>query len=356
MGYKVIQWATGSMGKTCLRAIIDHPELELVGIYVYNPDKVGKDAGQIARRPTTGVLATNDIDAILALDADVVLHTPQIAASYARHNDDICRLLASGKNVASINGHSYPQHWDKVYLQAFTDACKQGNSTLYGSGLNPGFITDRIATVATSICLEIEHIEVTEIIDCTVMQNPDYVFGSLGFGAPCDNQDPNDPEWGPAEILNGMYAEVVAHLAQRLGYSLDRVETEHVMYPATQELNVSAGIIKQGTASHTHWRWHGIAQGKRVITQSIHWIMESAHLESPDYKLWGIRIKGLPGLNISIELDVPNGHPYKTTPEQYGVAGSLLNAIPGLIAAPAGIRELCVEDLYQEPNRAEQHR
>ena len=89
MTYKVVQWATGSMGKTCLRAIIDHPELELVGLYVYSDSKVGIDAGDIARRGKTGVIATNNIEDILCLDADVVFHTPKIHPPYSHHDDDI---------------------------------------------------------------------------------------------------------------------------------------------------------------------------------------------------------------------------------------------------------------------------
>jgi len=308
MSYRVIQWATGSMGKTCLRGIIDHPDLELVGLYVYNPKKVGVDAGDIAHKPVTGVIATNQIEDILQLDADVVIHAPQLNAPYSSHNEDICRLLASGKNVISINGHSYPQHWGKDYMQPF-------------------FITDKIATVATSICLEIEHIQSTEIIDCRVMQNPNYVFDMLGFGSPFEELNPNDLEWEPAEILNGMYAEVVAHLAQRLGYKLDRVESDHVMYPATKD--------------------NGISGGKRIITQSIHWVMENAHLDNPEYDTWSVTIKGLPSIDIRVDLGVPADHPYKTTPKQYGVTGSLINAIPGLVEAAPGIRETPLGDLYQ---------
>ena len=74
MTYRVIQWATGAMGKSCLRAVIDHPAMELAGLFVYGDDKLGRDAGDIARRAPTGVIATRDVDEILALDADVVIH------------------------------------------------------------------------------------------------------------------------------------------------------------------------------------------------------------------------------------------------------------------------------------------
>ena len=76
MAYKVIQWATGAIGKTCLRQIIDHPDLELAGLLVYSESKAGKDAGEIARRPITGILATRSIEEIVATPADVVLYTP----------------------------------------------------------------------------------------------------------------------------------------------------------------------------------------------------------------------------------------------------------------------------------------
>ena len=82
MAYRVIQWATGAMGKSCLRTVIDHPSTDLVGLYVYGEAKAGRDAGDIARRGATGVLATRDIDEILALDADVVIHAARLAPPY----------------------------------------------------------------------------------------------------------------------------------------------------------------------------------------------------------------------------------------------------------------------------------
>ncbi len=349
MNYKVIQWATGSMGKTCLRAIIDHPSMELAGLFVYSPGKVGLDAGEIARRDTTSIIATDNIEDILQLDADIVLHTAQIQAPYSFHNGDICRLLASGKNVISINGHSYPQYWGDDYSAPILEACQRGNSSLFGCGLDPGFVAEKIATIATGVCLELDHIEITEVVECNVMQNPAYVFDTLGFGTPCDELDPNDVDWEPAQILNGMYAEVVAHLVERLGFKLEAVETDHVIYPASGDIRMAAGVIKQGTVSHANWRWHGIVGGRCLVTQSIHWIMETAHLADPNHTTWTVRVKGLPSMDITMDLKNPVDHQFKTTPEQYGVAGSLINAIPAVVAAPPGIRELPLADLFRSP-------
>ncbi|MBU2513968.1 hypothetical protein KJ966_21725 [bacterium] len=347
MKYKVIQWATGAMGKSCLRAVIDHPDLELAGLFVYSNSKAGLDAGEIAKREATGIFATRNIDEILSLDADVVIHAPRLQPPYTHHNFDICRLLASGKNVISINGHTYPQYWGKKYLNTFEKACRQGRSTLFGTGLNPGFIVEKIAAVATGLCSQIDHICISEIADGTLMQNPNYVFDILGFGARCGSIDPNDPDWAPAEILNGMYKEVVAGLVDRLGLKLERIETDHIMLPATQDLSIPAGRIKKGTIGHTNWRWHGIVNRKRFITLSISWIMETAHLKNPDYNLWNIDIRGLPGVKMAIDLKNPDDYPFRTSPEQLAVASSVVNSIPAVCKATPGVMEIPVANHFR---------
>ena len=159
MKYRVIQWATGGMGKNCLRALIDHPAMELVGVYVYGRDKAGKDAGEIARRPLTGVVATREVGEILALDADVVIHAARLAPPYGAHDADLIRLLQSGKNVISINGYSHPQHWGGQRFAALEAACLRGGTTLLGAGLNPGFAAEQLAIVASGVCTAIDHVQ-----------------------------------------------------------------------------------------------------------------------------------------------------------------------------------------------------
>lgn len=348
MKYRVIQWATGAMGKSCLRAVINHPDLELVGLFVYSDAKAGRDAGEIVHASPTGVKATRDVEEILALDADIVIHAARIQPPYSHHNETICRLLASGKNVISINGHSYPFYWGEQYVHLFEEACRKGGSSLFGTGLNPGFIVEKIATVATGLCNSIEHIFISEIVECSMVRNPNYVFDVLGFGSECGAIDPNDPVWSPAEILNGMYSEVVAHLVDRLGFTLEKVETDHVMLPATEDLEVAAGPIKKGTVSHTNWRWHGIVEGKRRVTLSIAWIMETAHLDKADYNLWNVKISGLPEVYIDIDLKNPEDYPYRTGPEPLAVAASVVNSIPAVCSAEPGIVDIPVANPFRK--------
>jgi 2,4-diaminopentanoate dehydrogenase len=337
MTYRVIQWATGAMGKSCLRAVIDHPMMELVGLYVYGDDKVGRDAGDIARREPTGVIATRDVADILALDADVVIHCARLAPPYGSHDAEILALLRSGKNVVSINGYSRPQYWQGERLAALQAACDAGGSSLMAAGLNPGFAAEQIAVVATGVCSDLDHVEVVESVDCRAVRNPDYVFRILGFGSDPATVDANDPAWGPASSLNGMYEEVLAAMAEHLGLTLDRVETDHQVFGATEDLVVAAGAIAAGGISHVNWRWRGLVDGAPRLTMSIHWWMEAAHLDVPDPPLWRIHIEGQPGVRISIDMEKRAGDATPTSAEQIGVAGTVINAIPRVCAAPPGL-------------------
>lgn len=337
MSYRVIQWATGAMGKTCLKAIIEHPGVELAGLYVYGAQKVGKDAGEIARRDLTGVIATNNVEEILATRADVVVHAGRLAPPYGSHDDEIIALLESGKNVISINGYSFPQLWRGERLARLAAACAKGRVSLMNAGLNPGFIAEQIAVVATGVCSELDSIEVVENISCHELLQPAYAFDALGFGGDIAKNDPMNENWGPASALNGMYEEVVAAVADRTGIKLDRIERDHRVFAATKDLQVNAGVVPKGTIGHTNWKWHGVVGGARKITHSIHWYMETAHLEETTPPLWRVKIDGKPGVRISVDLEKRPTEKERTTAEQFAVAGAVINAIPVICAAPPGV-------------------
>ncbi len=337
MTYKVIQWATGAMGKTCLQAVIDHPAMELVGLYVYGADKVGKDAGTIARRDPVGVLATSHIDEVLALDADVVIHCARILPPFGSHDAEIIRLLESGKNVVSINGYSDPGRWNGARRIALEAACLKGKSTLMGAGLNPGHAGEQLAVIATGACSQVDRVDIAEYVDCRAVKHHDYVFGSLGFGSDPATTDPNDTTWGPASLMNGMYSEVLSAMAARLNVELQRVETEHSVFAAAEDLEIAAGTISKGRVSHVNWRWAGYVGDVRRLTLSIHWFMETTHLADPAPPLWEIDIVGQPCMRLKVEVEKNPQDTSRVTAEQLGLAGAVINAIPVVCDAPAGL-------------------
>lgn len=335
---RVIQWATGSMGKACLRAVIDDPRFELVGLFVYGAAKAGRDAGDIARRDPTGVIATRAIDEILALDADVVLHCPMLPDPYDGHDADVRRLLESGKNVISINNYFEPAALGPDYAATLAASASKGGATLAGTGVNPGWVAERMAANAVALCLSHRNVATREIIDCTTVPNPDYVFGALGFGA-----DPASIDLvggALARTFDRMFAQSVEGLARRIGLTLDAYHSDHELRLAELDLEVAAGTIPAGTVAATTWRVHGIADGVRRITHEVNWIMDPADPVFAGKPHWQIEIDGLPGLKIAMDLvdTAPAG--VRTKPEQFAVAAMVLDAVPRVVAAPPGLLRL----------------
>lgn len=335
---RVIQWATGSMGKACLRAVLDDDRFQLVGLFVYGDGKAGRDAGDIARRPEMGVIATRSVDEILVLDADVVVHAPMLSAPYTGHDADVRRLLESGKNVVSINNYFEPAALGRAYAEGLAESALKGGATLAGTGINPGWVAERMAAQAVGLCLSHRNVASREIIDCTTIPNPDYVFGALGFGSGPGAIDLVD---GPlAETFTAMFSQSVEGLAQRLGMTLDRFEPDHAVSLAERDLTVAAGEIPKGSVSATTWRVHGLIDGERRITHEVNWIMDPAQAPFAGKPHWEIEVDGLPGLRIAMDMvdTAPEG--VRTKPEQFAVAAMVREAIPRVVAAPPGLMRL----------------
>jgi len=336
MSYRVIQWATGAMGKTCLRAIIDHPDMELVGLLAYSDKKAGRDAGDIAYRDPTGVIATQSIDDILAIDADIVIHAARLQPPYDHHDGDILRLLESGKNVVSINGNSFPAHWPEARRLKFEKACAKGKSSFSGAGLNPGFAGERLLSTALEMTLAPKSVALNEIVITREIASPEYVFDILGFGSMPGEVDPNSPDWVPAQTLNAMFSESVAAMADRLGIEPDEIVTDHAMRPAREEMEIAAGTIPNGGACHFDWRWKAMAGGEPVATVHIIWAMDKSYI-GDGQPLWHLSIDGTPKVDLAIELEPPEQRDGRTSAEQLGVAATVLNAIPRIVNAPTGL-------------------
>ena len=122
--YRVVQWATGNIGLRSLRAVIEHPELDLVGLYVYSEGKDGQDAGELCGLAPIGVRATRDVDEIVALQPDCVLYMGDRADM-----DVLCRLLESGSNVVSTRSEfHHPEGMDPDVRERLEAACTKGNA------------------------------------------------------------------------------------------------------------------------------------------------------------------------------------------------------------------------------------
>ena len=150
MALKVVQWATGPVGRSALRHLILNPAYELAGLYVHGPEKVGVDAGQLVGLPPTGIRATNDRNLIYGLAADAVVYTPRMHMVLEDMDREVLALLESGKSVVTPSGYWYPPLYGPAYVERIEAACRQGKASLFGSGENPGFFLARMATLAAS--------------------------------------------------------------------------------------------------------------------------------------------------------------------------------------------------------------
>jgi hypothetical protein len=336
MSIRVVQWATGSIGRVCLRHVIDDPRLELVGLKVHNPNKVGRDAGDIVRRPATGVLATDRIEDILALDADIVLHVPINGESPDEHVEDLARLLRSGKNVITTVGFTYPWAVDADRAAVLENAARDGRVTLFGTGINPGLVAERLAVTATSICTDVEHVLIQEVYDCTPVASPAFVFGLTGFG------QSEEAFWtasaGRAAFFQSLFGEVLGYLTTTLAVPVARIESDHRAATTAADVAVSAGVLPAGTVNAVRWQWSAVdGEGTPRATIRMVWFAGPAPEDWPKDDGWIIEIEGAPRVRMALEVLDPIGRPEKSKAIQYAVAGPVVRAIADVVAAPPGI-------------------
>ena len=335
MTYRVVQWATGAIGKTCLRAVLDRPDMSLAGVYVYAARKAGQDAGAIARYPDTGILATRSIEEILALDADVVIHTARLQLPCEQHDGDICALLRSGKNVITTAGQHYPAAHGPARLALFDEAARAGGVTLYGTGMNPGYVLERLVLGLTGVCVDVQRIEVTELLDASTMPDPDFVFTVMGMGS-----DPVglDLRHGPLAVLFGtLYREAIAFACDRMNADVDEIQPDHRVVTAARDLAIAAGMIRAGTVAATEWRWHAVSAGRQFLTLSVIWTMDPSLDGYAGRGHWTVDIEGRPDLHLSLDMADPPGTGLRTKAGQYVTAAAVINAIPNVVAAPPGV-------------------
>ncbi|MBM5812468.1 MAG: hypothetical protein FJ191_10970 [Gammaproteobacteria bacterium] len=336
--FRVIQWATGSVGRTTLRRVIDHPDLELVGLFVYDPAKIGRDAGEIAKRPPTGVCATDRIEEILALEADVVLHTPRISVPYAAQNADVVRLLVSGKNVISVNGFYRPEVHGEDYAGPLREAALRGNATLAGIGLNPGFIAERLALTLTGLMAQLETIECRETVDASYIPAPGFVFDVMGFGS---EPAAGDITRGPlADLYTALYAETFGYVARMLDTTVAKLVPDHRLTLAPRDLPLAAGTVHKGTVAATEWRWHAEFADRRRMTHSLLWTADPALHRERDAAHWQIRLRGRPNVELSFTVEDPDPAAPPSRAAMDATAALVIRAIPAVCAAPAGFWQL----------------
>lgn len=332
---RVVQWTTGNVARQAVRAIVEHPDLELVGAFAHGAEKVGRDvADLVGLDGPLGVIATGDRDALLALGPDCVVYTPL-------HFDveDVSFILRSGVNVVTscefLSGRSFG---DDAHA-TIEAAAQAGGASIFGSGMNPGY-AQLVGGIVAGASRNVRHVEVTESVD-VAMFAADHNMDALGWGRPADSP-------GHAEAVREatkVFADGVDVLAGLLGVEVDERRCTVAFALATEDLDPPGRPIAAGHVAGLDVRWEGIVRGAPVVAIQQRWVM-SSRIE-PAWTVehgYLVEVRGEPNLRVRLDIWPHQEDLGALTAADFHAIGMtitatpVVNAIPAVCAAPPGIR------------------
>lgn len=328
--YRVAQWATGKVGARCMRAIIQHSSMELAGLYVHSGAKEGLDAGEICGLEPTGITATRDIEVIIAAKPDCVMYMQE-----GVNSDDVCRLLEAGINIVTTRGEFfYPPKMDPELRERTEAACRVGGASLHATGSSPGFITEAVPVVMTSVARRLDCLTIDEYAYIPESCSPEMVFDVMGYGRPPgDEFDPN--------LLNHMaqcFDQSLSMLADTLGLPLDSVAASGETGLATDRIAIAEDAhIEPGTVAAQRITVAGMRNGKPLLRFRANWYC--ARELDRDWELgetgWRVQVEGDTPLDIRMTMPRTD----EPVAEQMGgyTAHGALNSVPYVCAAAPGI-------------------
>ncbi len=335
MPYRVIQWSTGNVGRFALRAILGHPELELVGVWVSSAAKAGRDAGELCGRPPAGIRATTDADALLALAADCVCYTATADLRPFEAIEDLCRILAAGKNVvsSSVVPLVHPQSFFPEVRDRLADACRRGGTSFFTSGIDPGFANDLLPLVLSGLCERWEEIRILEIINYATYDQPQVLFETMGFGKPLEHT----PLLLTPGTLAFAWGGTLRLLADGLGVTLDDIRETYERRPAVRPIRIGTHTVAPGTAAALRFEVQGIVAGRpALVVEHVTRLDDALAPEWPRSRgSYRVVIRGTPTMRCELEFEDERG--------DHAVGGvqltatRLVNAIPAVCRAQPGL-------------------
>lgn len=327
---RVLQWTTGNIGRRSLHAILARPDLELAGVFAFGADKVGRDAAELCGwSEPTGVLATDDVAALLATGADACVYNPLWPDL-----DHLCALLAAGIDVCTsaawiTGGKQAPADLDRIRA-----ACEAGGSTIFGSGAHPG-MTNMVGMVLSGACERVEEVRITESVDCSTYESAG-TQSAMGFGRPLDTPGLEES----VRVESEVFAESAAMMADAMGVTLDRLTFDVTFTEATGHTDLGFMEIPEGTVGGVMGYHRGWVGERNVVSVGFNWTMGD-HVVPPKPLAHGhvVQVFGVPNMRTVISCLPPRdwaeegfmglGMIYTAMP--------VVNALPLVVAAPPGI-------------------
>lgn len=329
--YRVIQWATGNVGSRSLRAVIEHPALDLVGVYVTSAAKAGKDAAELCGLDEpTGIKATDSVEAIMAVEADCVLYMP----AYTDF-DQVCRLLASGRNVVTPRGEFlHPAAMKPENRAKIEAACREGGTSIHSSGSSPGFISEAMPLPLLAQQRRLDCLTINEYANMESRDSPDMIFNQMGYGV--------SPGQFNEHMLNHVkqdFSGSLIMLAEAMNLPLDDITVEGDMALANNDVEIAAGKIEAGTVAGLRITVTGMRNGKPLLRFRAHWYCtEDLDQDWGEllYSGWNVKVEGDTPLEMRLTFPVKMEDYAAFTPGL--TAHRPVNAVPAVCDAAPGIR------------------
>jgi 2,4-diaminopentanoate dehydrogenase len=341
MAIRVAHVGTGNVGRLALTQLVTDPQFELTGLCVSSPEKVGKDAGALAGVDIfTGIAAVYDLDAVLATEPECVVYCAMGDTRLPDAMADIRRILAAGINVVGSAPGLLQHPWGVMpdkYIARIEDAARQGNSSLFINGVDPGFINDLVPFALAGTCQRIEQVRCMEIADYATYDGSIVMFDVMGFGKPLDEV----PMLLQPGVLSIAWGAAIRQLAIGLGIELDEITESYEREPAPEAFDIAAGHIPKGGLAALQFEIRGMVDGRpAIVVEHVTRLREGLR---PDWAQpaqpggsYRVEIIGEPSYTVDICPTSRKGdHNHAAI---VGAAGRIVNAIPAVIAAPPGIR------------------
>ena len=337
---RVFQVATGNVGTEMIKRLRHRPEFELVGLHCYTPEKIGRDAGEIAGIGPIGVSATGTVEEIIAARPDVVTFHGVFP-----DEDLYVKVLEAGINIVTtadwITGWhrdtNHPHPSGKPVTRLLQEACTTGGSTFYGTGMNPG-LNQILGVVCSADVAEIENVTTIESVDVSCHHSAD-TWVEVGYGLPVDH--PELPDM--LEKYTRVFSDSVLMMADCFDLTLDEVKFSYELGACTRDVDLGWYQLPKGSLGASYIKYQGMVGGVPKIETHLEWQM-TPHTD-PHWDIKGCYITQITGdpQVYNKHMIFPKPGVDLSDPASFASIGMTvtglpaLNAIRSVVAAPPGL-------------------
>ena len=333
MAYRVVHCGTGNVGRIALRAIIDHPDLELVGHYVDSPAKVGRDSGEIVRREPVGVTATSDWAELVTLEADCLIYFGDSIGREEQAILDLAPFLAAGTNAVTFSGFAiaHPATAPANVREPIEAACREGGSTCFFTGIDPGWATTDLAIAALAVANKVDCVRVMELGWFGDYSAEFAMREYFGFGQPKGFQ----PLLVTGGFIEKMWSPTLHQLAEVLGAEVEGFETIYETDGLDHDIETGFGTVEAGTASVVRFELRAFSGGRPVaIVEHVDCVARDVGNDwkrpfGPAELAYRIEVEGDADFTLELNFDGRPGGVMSAMP--------VVNSVPAVCEAEPGL-------------------